>query len=1034
MDDAPTSLPEGLYEALIDTDLAEQLAGADRSAAPAVIDPLRDAEAADRIALFLSHEVERALQTLPENQRSTVGFAVLQSLIETLSQSTQLPKAAPSRPVAPGRILRAVPGTTPDGAPRQVRAPLIPLLDSALLTNSPGEPGVGSQIRAEIASADSIDVVMAFIRMSGIRPIADELAAHCERGRRLRVLTTSYTGSTQESALELLRTIGADVRISYDTTSTRLHAKSWLFHRDSGFSTAYIGSSNLTRSAQVTGLEWNVRVSQVRNLAIVEKIAAVFESYWHGGDFAPYETEQFRAQAASEAGTAVTPISPLELVLRPFQERLLEQIALARVHGKHRNLLAAATGTGKTVMAAADYARVRDTLPRARLLFVAHREEILDQSLATFRHVLRDGAFGEKWVAGMRPERFQHVFASVQSLHATGIAALDSNYFDVVIVDEFHHAAAPSYQALLTHLRPRELLGLTATPERSDGLDILGFFGGEIAAELRLWDAIDQQYLAPFAYYGIHDNVDLSFVKWQRGKGYDVGELSNIYTGHEARANLVIQQLLDKTDRVSALTAIGFCVSVDHADFMARHFTAHGIPALAVTGATPRADRATALRRLRSGDLHIIFTVDLYNEGVDVPDVDTLLMLRPTESPVLFLQQLGRGLRRTAGKSVCTVLDFIGNHRREFRTDLKYRALVGGSRRDLERAVRDDFPFLPTGSSMQLDPVAQGIVLRSIQQAIPSTRPAIVWELREFSHSGTAVTLSSFLHEAGLELDDVYTNTFGWSDLCEEAGLPMAAHGPAERHLRRAIGRMLHLDDEVRLAGLSALLDRSTTPSIEGLSTVEQRLARMLVSGFGADAVSAGMSLQEAVDLVWQHPQVRIELGELFAALGSSISHLHAPTALANVPLQVHARYTRTEILAAMGEGVTARTPPWREGVYYAKAARADLLAFTLDKTSGEFSPTTRYLDYAINRHLIHWESQSTTRANSPTGQRYQRHHADGSHILLFARPRADERAFYFLGPARYLSHTGERPMAITWRLKTPLPGDLFEAFAAAAV
>ncbi len=472
--------------------------------------------------------------------------------------------------------------------------------------------------------------------------------------------------------------------MSYDTSTTRLHAKAWLFHRHSGFSTAYIGSSNLTYSAQVSGLEWNVRVSGARNPDVIDKVAAVFESYWNSGDFVPYDAETFAAQVSSVTPGPSIIISPIEVRPEPFQERLLEQIALARERGHHRNLLVSATGTGKTVMAAIDYARLRERLPRSRLLFVAHREEILGQSLATFRHCLRDHSFGELWVGGQRPQRFEHVFASIQSLNAAGLGSLAPSHFDVVIVDEFHHAAAPSYRALLEHVLPAELLGLTATPERSDGLPILEWFDHRIAAELRLWDAIDQQRLAPFAYFGVHDGLDLRQVPWRRGRGYDVEGLSNLFTANDAWARQVLTQLVSHVDDPLQMRALGFCVSVDHARFMARVFREAGVPAVAVWADGTEADRANALADLAARRVNALFSVDLFNEGIDIPAVDTLLLLRPTDSPTLFLQQLGRGLRRMTGKAFCTVLDFVGRHRQEFRFDRRFRALLGGSRGDLE--------------------------------------------------------------------------------------------------------------------------------------------------------------------------------------------------------------------------------------------------------------------------------------------------------------------------------------------------------------
>jgi superfamily II DNA or RNA helicase len=564
------------------------------------------------------------------------------------------------------------------------------------------------------------------------------------------------------------------VRLSYDTSSTRLHAKAWLFHRATGYSTAYVGSSNLTHSAQVTGLEWNVRVSEVRNPDVISKIAAVFETYWASHDFAVYDAEEFRARTATALETPTLLLSPVEIELRPFQERLLEQLSLARERGHHRNLLVAATGTGKTVMAAVDFARLRQSLTRDRLLFVAHRQEILEQSRATFRHALRDAAFGELWVGDERPRRFDHVFASIQSVSSRGVQTIDPRTFDVLIVDEFHHAAAPSYDALLRHFQPAELLGLTATPERADGLDVLGHFDGRIAAELRLWDAIDQHYLAPFVYFGIYDGSDLRDVGWKRGRGYDVGDLTNVLTADHALANRVVEQVRRNVAEPGRMRALGFCVSVEHARFMAARFVHAGLPSVAVWGDSPPAERTAALSDLAAGRVRVVFTVDLFNEGIDVPDVDTLLLLRPTESGTLFLQQLGRGLRRAYGKTSCTVLDFVGNHRTEFRFDRRFRALLGGSRPDVERQIRGGFPFLPAGCHMELDPVAQDIVLRSIRNAIPSTWRDKCAELRALGD----FDLQQFLAATGLDLEDVYASNRSWSDMRRVAGLPTATPGP----------------------------------------------------------------------------------------------------------------------------------------------------------------------------------------------------------------------------------------------------------------
>lgn len=1028
-------LPPGLYEALVTSEIERDLLDLERRWT-ARRRPLPPGETPDRVALHLARVVRRVLESQGETQRVQVGLQLIRRLLEALHAEIEGADVLEDTVVETSPLLDAILRTNPDGSLAALARPSTPLLDTTVLINAPGEPRIGTQIRSELPSADRVDLVMAFIRMSGLKPLHELLRDHCVAGRPLRVLTTTYTGSTEQAALEQLRALGAQVRVSYDTSSTRLHAKAWIFHRDSGYSTAFIGSSNLTHSAQRDGMEWNVRASGARNPEVLGKVVAAFDSYWESDDFLEYDPVVFaeaqeRSQSASGARIL---LSPLEIRPEPFQERLLEQIAVARARGQHQNLLVAATGTGKTVMAAVDYARLRNRLPRDRLLFVAHRKEILDQALGTFRQALRAPSFGELWTGHARPERFQHVFASIQSLQRADLDHLAPDHFDVVIIDEFHHAAAATYRRLLDHVRPLELLGLTATPERGDGQSVLEFFDGRIAAELRLWDAIDQGRLAPFSYFGVHDQTDLSEVTFRRGQGYDVEELTALLTGDHARARLVLSQLKEHVAGVDQIRTLGFCVSVRHAHFMAAEFARHGLSARAVSGQTPANERDQALRDLERGDLSVLFSVDLFNEGVDLPRVDTLLLLRPTDSPTLFLQQLGRGLRRSPGKVACTVLDFVGQHHRQYRMDRRFHAMLGGTRRQVQQAVEEGFPFLPAGCHMQLDPVARDLVLANLKSAIPSRWNEKVGELRTYvaAFPGKA-TLGHFLEETGLDLEDVYTGLKSWSDLQQDAGLPVADPGPEEVALRRACGRLLHVDDLDRLAAYRRLL-QGGDPSPDDV--LGQRRARMLASSLTYSVIEKTTPVAEALRLVRAHPQVCAELLDLFEVLEARIDHIQSPLPeiLGPVPLQIHGRYTRAEILGAFGQGGdTAKIPRWQSGVYFARDVPADLFAFTLDKSGGHFSPTTMYRDYALSPNLIHWESQGACRAESEAGRRYQQHVAEGSSILLFAQRDRSTKAFWCLGPATYVRHQGERPMAIVWRLQTPLPGDLYAEFKAVA-
>lgn len=823
-------IDRGLYQSLLTESLVQQLQELDARLTARHSD-LHVEEAPDRLAMHLAKVIQTAIASLSKDKRIEVGGELTQKLIQLLVDSTPANDLLTEKLALPPRMLKAIDGKKPDGSVDQIQEPLIDLLDTTLLTNANGEPRIGSQIISEIPSAERIDLVMAFIRKSGIRPMMDALRFHRESGRSLRVLTTTYTGSTEAAALDMLASIGAEIKVSYDESNTRLHAKAWLFKRNSGFSTAFIGSSNLTHSAQVVGLEWNARFSGSRNPDVVNKVDAVFESYWNSGDFVPYNREQFdeRTQRNENNGPQIF-LSPIEIRPEPFQERLLEQIELARQQGHHRNLLVSATGTGKTVMAAIDYARLKARLPRARLLFVAHRKEILDQSMATFRHAMRDHQFGEMWVDGHRPTRFEHVFASIQSLNASGLDNLEPNHFDVVIIDEFHHAAANSYRKVLNHLTPIELLGLTATPERSDDLSIFEYFDGRIAAELRLWDAIDRHRLVPFAYFGIHDNQDLSKLPFRRGTGYDIEALTNVYTGNDTWANKVIHEVINRIGNVHQIRALGFCVSIVHAQFMAKRFNDVGINSLAIWSDTPAEERKSALQKLANKEVNVIFSVDLFNEGVDVPSVDTLFMLRPTESPTLFLQQLGRGLRKHDNKSVCTVLDFVGRQHQDFRFDVKLRALLGGTRKQVEQQVKDNFPYLPAGCHMELDRVASDIVLNSIKQSVPNRWMAKVQELQHLAVKNNNVSIAAFLNETGLDLEDIYTSSKSWTELQRDAGLSTQEPGPNEEPLLRAVGRLLHVDDPDRLATYKQLVDSDTAPDLANLSIKGERYLRMLIS------------------------------------------------------------------------------------------------------------------------------------------------------------------------------------------------------------
>lgn len=1007
-------LPSGLYEQLLTEALTHEVADLKK-----IVTSVSEAESADLLGEYVGRAVARVLAALPAETRVDRANDVLSALAEGLVAQGPQQLLALARQEEPGvwRLLQT--------------RPAVPLSRPALLTNAAADPKLGSELRAELTTADRVDLLCAFVKWYGLRVLEEELKQLRARGIPLRVLTTTYMGATDSTALDrLVRDFGARVKVNYETQSTRLHAKAWLFRRHTGLDTAYVGSSNLSRAALLDGLEWNVKLAGSHTPELLAKFEATFDSYWEDPSFVEYDPDSDRERldrALAVAGGAHSrdsiSVSGLQVRAYPHQQQILDRLSVERlVHDRHRNLVVAATGTGKTVIAALDYARMPD---RPSLLFVAHRKEILDQTLRTYREVLADGAFGELYADGAKPERWRHVFASVQSLTRYGVRNLAGEHFAVVVVDEFHHAEAATYRALLTHLRPKELLGLTATPERSDGVDVRSFFDGRTAAELRLWDALEADLLCPFHYFGVSDATNLSELEWRRGE-YDVAALERVYTADDARVRIVLRELRDKVLNLSRMRGLGFCVSVNHAVYMAQRFVDAGVPAMAVSGRTSREERARALRALRDREVNVLFTVDLFNEGLDVPDVDTLLLLRPTQSATVFLQQLGRGLRRTPDKPVLTVLDFIGQQRREFRFDLKYRALTGTTRTGLERQLEHGFAFLPSGSELVLDAVAREVVLANVRRQLKLNSKELVREVK--SHGD--LPLAEWLHESGHEIADVF-KAGSWTGLRRAAELPTGAAGPAEDHLLKRTASLVHVDDPERAAIYTQLL--SGRVAYDQLSEREQRYARMLFFSLWPNRGGLA-SYQEGFDLLHLHPAVRDELRQMVDLGLSNAAHVSAPlgAAIQHVTMRTGAHYSREESLAALDWANLSRKPSaFMAGVVWSEAMATDAFFVTLRKTESDYSPTTMYKDYAISPELFHWESQNATSIASPTGQRYLNHAANGSHVLLLAREyRSNEwdgpSPFLCLGPATYVSHVGERPIAITWRLHHPLPIDFF--------
>ncbi|MCC7334637.1 MAG: DUF3427 domain-containing protein [Pirellulaceae bacterium] len=1019
----------GLYEEILTKAIESQLAelGDPRLFA---LSPVDAEESHSALAQYLERLIAASLALHRGSDAAEKQRQLVERIMVTLADALQDGEADGLSIATPLQRLLAVHRSA--NVPSKDR-PDSPLSRSSLFTGTRLDASLGSQLRKEIATCDGVDILCSFIKWSGLRVLLDNLRELAEQAGGaepvIRVITTSYMGATDPKAVEALRELPrTEVRVSYDTKRTRLHAKAYLFRRNTGFSNAYVGSANLSNAALTEGLEWTTKISQYELPYLWEKVTGTFETYWQDDEFQSFDEHavpRLRQAIQTERHVASDSGSGLNFDLRPFpfQEEILDIIAAEReVQNKYRHLVVAATGTGKTMIAAFDYARVARQLGRKpRLLFIAHRKEILNQALMSFRCVVRDQNFGELLVDGNDPGQRNHLFCSIQSYNSRNLIDEAADRFEYVVVDEFHHAAAPSYQSLLGHAQPTILLGLTATPERSDQLDVLSWFGGRASAEIRLPDAINRRLLCPFQYFGVADSVDLNGLAWQRG-GYRVDDLDRLYTGNDIRAKLILEKLYDTVLDPTDVRGLAFCVSVAHAEFMARFFGENGVTSISLSAQSTDEERNTAQQKLRDRSVNFIFVVDLYNEGVDIPEVDTVLFLRPTESLTVFLQQLGRGLRLHPDKDCLTVLDFIGAQRKEFRFASRFRALSGKPTAKLDYEIAAEFPHLPSGCVIKLERVAQQRVLDNVRESIRLVRPRMLASLRDLKqYLGGTPTIEDAIDYFDTTLDELLKRGL-WSRLLADAGIGEQVDSPDESQLAKGICRLSHINCPQQIGVLKEYLASSEPAGSISMPALIEMLHTTL---WGTQ--HSEMSLEVAEQRLRTNPFV---INDLITVLDYRLKHsplIASSTSSVYSPLEIHAAYTRDEILVALGHWRFNNRPSQREGVLHLKDRKLDVFFVTLQKSEDEYSPTTMYEDYLISHDIFHWQSQSNTSEQSPTGQRYIRHSELGYTPLLFVRetktlPSGLSAPYHFLGPCSYVSHTGSRPISITWKLQHSVP------------
>lgn len=1057
----------GLYEQVINDFLESELSQLNDDW-HATISRMDRAESADILGQYMGRLLTRVMQYLDHSEtavreRVALCNAVIQYILRYMERSAGGKLDAELLSGLKGQLihrdaemlLELIDANQAAGSVR-VR-PDTPLSISSLFTGDKREPSMMAELKKEIATSDRIDFLVSFIKFTGLRLLLDDLKAFAQRGGQLRVITTSYMGATDYKAVqELVKLPNTEVKISYDTKTTRLHAKAYLFWRNTGFSTLYIGSSNISESAMTSGLEWNVKLSQQDAPNLVQKVEVTFEHYWNSPEFVTF-IPQLHEQKLRQALKAERSGNNDEhgalgyyFDIQPYyyQQDILDKLQAEReVHKRFRNLVVAATGTGKTVISAFDYRRFCQQNPGKpnRLLFVAHRREILKQSLACFRSILRDLNFGDVMVSGRVPDQIDHLFVSIQSLNTQDLfARTPPDYYDFIIVDEFHHAAAPSYQQLLAYYEPRILLGLTATPERADGKRVTDYFDGRIAAEIRLYEAIERKLLSPFHYFGVTDSVDLSEVRWRFGK-YDEAELEKVFVLQERTARERARFIFEAVERyctdIYEVIGIGFCVSQRHARFMAEQFNAFGVPSEYLTADSPDDVRDTVKRRLVQKEIHFVFVVDLYNEGVDIPEVNTVLFLRPTESLTVFLQQLGRGLRLCEGKEALTVLDFVGQAHRDYNFEQRFQALLPRTRRSILREIEQGFPHVPKGCSIILERKAQEMILSHIRMSINNLRNIRRKVVDYFTHH-REWRIGEFFEDYHVKPLDVYgrqtpTTVYGLG-MRESVVACDAPIGDArEKLLATGLERLSFCNSErlitFALRALAAVR-ASRGETLTDLDAAERTMLLMLYYTFwnvGLSEWDDGRfdSVEKALYWLIEHPFAYAELCDVLRYQHEQIDIVGRPIPGldADIPLDLYCNYTMDQILAALGRHQAWRRRHFQEGVLYVKERGMDVFFVTLVKSEKDYSPTTMYQDYAVSERVFHWQSQSRTTDRSPTGQRYIHQRTSKHPVLFFIREKKRTESgvtmpYTCVGLADYKSHRGSAPISMEWTMREPLP------------
>ena len=612
------------------------------------------------------------------------------------------------------------------------------LVNNKLIVNS--EKGnLLDELKRCLSECEKFYFSVAFINFSGLQLLLDSFKELEEKGVKGNILTSTYLNFTEPKALERISKFGnIDLKVFVATNDMGFHTKAYIFENKENYK-IIIGSSNITQRALKSNVEWNVKVISKKNDSFTREVLEEYLSLWEvtsivDDDFIS-SYSNFLKEIKKTGESKNLDFSSYQLI-KPnhMQKKAMDNLSRLRASGEVKALVIAATGTGKTYMSAFDAVSYKPE----KLLFLVHREEILRSAEETFKKLVKNKNKTTGLLTGTSKDlNADYLFSTIQSMN-NNLEKFKRDEFEYIIVDEAHHASSPSYEKVMAYFKPRFLLGMTATPERCDGGNIFEIFGGNIALELRLREALELGLVIPFHYFGISDikGIDLSDVNLQ-----DINEIAKRLKVNE-RVDFVIEKMEFYGYDGDKRKGVGFCASIDHAKYMAAEFNKRGIKSICLTGENSADERVHCIKKLESDedDLEVIFTVDIFNEGVDIPSINLVLMLRPTNSPIIFIQQLGRGLRNHKEKSFLTVLDFIGNHKKVFLIAIALNGSRYYDKDSLKVAVATQFGNIPGCTNIQMDRIAQERILEQLTQENFNSMKYLKEEYLEFKMMNSGKT------------------------------------------------------------------------------------------------------------------------------------------------------------------------------------------------------------------------------------------------------------------------------------------------------